>query len=149
MEPSIVGTWGFRSLLNDRDMLTPFGNLELDTGTLKLELLLPGELSGSLRLADRWLPLVGRAKLGRGLEVHLESRLEDGSANTLLYGWMTTPFDVGDRRVDTLVGSISMNLTRKGGATSKALVASWYAVRDPVSHLSNEFSGFGGAECGT
>ncbi len=140
MGNEIVGTWGYRCLVNDRDLLTPFENLELDSGRLRLEFTEPGEIAGVLDLQDRSLTLRGQ------ILSHAESRFRvEGFAGAqiapevLLYGWPVPAIAECCEGVETLVGSAAIQRKTKTGRRKAHLVASWYAVRDPLAFGRNDF----------
>ncbi|MGB0506190.1 MAG: hypothetical protein ACPGGK_08330 [Pikeienuella sp.] len=134
MERSVIGTWGYRSFVNDRDLLTPFGNLRFGLGVLKLEVAGPGRLAGSLG-GRGWSLDIDGTIFGGDDRVRFRGSGEIGGEEWVYDydGWLTPAWPNGVDQIDAMVGSIIRVIPHSDGRARAGFVASWIAVRDPVA----------------
>jgi hypothetical protein len=137
-----VGTWTYRSLLNDPDLhLDKKGNPDFDAiafgwGTLVLREGGPEELEGTIGGSGWSLDLHGSMNFGNPGQVRFQGRgLVSGAEWIYDYiGWLVPVWPNSNARLQrpAIVGSIVRTIPHPGGGggTSPAgVVASWYAVR--------------------
>lgn len=136
MKKTIVGSWGYRSFINDRDLLTPFENLRFGAGVMQLEMPRPGALSGTLGGQGWSLALEGIVPDCDEIRLAFEGKGEIGGEPWIYAytGWLVPDWPNGVDQVDAIVGSIMRVIPHSGGQAPAGYVASFVAVRDPVSH---------------
>jgi hypothetical protein len=132
-----VGTWTYRSLLNDPDMHKPFNDLEFGMGILVITEAAPQLLQGTIGGPD-WGPLTlhGARAYGSPMQVRFQGKgLVSGEAWVYDYiGWLVPvwPNSNASLQRPAIVGSVVRTVphTSAGGGTAPAgVVASFYAVR--------------------
>ncbi len=131
MAGPFVGTWSYRSLINNPDLSTEFNDLRFGMGTLVLNEPEPSKTSGSLGGAGWSLDLDGTSTAGDPTKVRFQGRGEI-SGETWVYdylGFVTPDWPNGVNQVDAIVGTIVRTEPHSGGQAEAGYVASWYAVR--------------------
>ena len=138
-----VGTWTYRSLLNDPDINTDFDNLEFGRGTLVITApssdTLGGTIGGSLGPGQgNWsLDLHGSIGYGSPAQVRFQGKgLVQGAEWVYDYiGWLVPVWPNSNDSLQTaaIVGSIVRTIPHSGGEPGTiapaGVVASFYAVR--------------------
>jgi len=135
-----VGSWSYRSLLNDPDLSTSFNDLQFGLGTIVIEeapmQLLKGTIGGS-----GWsLTLKGAREYGNPMHVRFQGKgVVNGEEWIYDYdGYLVPAWPNGVQQVPAMVGSIVRTVPHsgsppKGGGPAPVhpagVVASWYAVR--------------------
>jgi hypothetical protein len=135
-----VGSWSYRSLLNDPDLSTSFNDLQFGIGTIVIEeapmQLLKGTIGGS-----GWsLALKGAREYGNPMHVRFQGKgVISGEEWIYDYdGYLVPAWPNGVQQVPAMVGSIVRTIPHsgsppKGGGPAPVhpagVVASWYAVR--------------------
>ena len=135
-----VGSWSYRSLLNDPDLATSFNDLQFGLGTIVIEeapmQLLKGTIGGS-----GWsLALKGAREYGNPMHVRFQGKGIVGGEEWIYDydGYLVPAWPNGVQQVPAMVGSIVRTVphsgsTPKGGGpppiNPAGVVASWYAVK--------------------
>ena len=136
-ENPFVGTWTYRSLLNDPDGSKKFNDLKFGEGTLKIEAESFYTLGGTIGGSDWSLNLHGSFGYGSPMQVRFQGKgLVDGEEWVYDYiGWLVPVWPNSNAQLQrpSMVGSIVRTVPHSGdgkGTVSPAgVVASWYAVR--------------------
>jgi hypothetical protein len=131
-----VGSWTYRSFLNDPDISKPFDTLEFGVGTLRIEEG-PEETLGGTIGGDGWsLALHGSRSYGYPMQVRFQGKGQVGGAEWVYdyIGWLVPvwPNSTDQLQRPAIVGSVVRTVPHpgSGGGTSPAgFVASFYAVR--------------------
>ncbi|RVI12705.1 hypothetical protein CN202_35630, partial [Sinorhizobium meliloti] len=71
---SFVGTWSYRSLINNPDLSTDFSALEFGQGTLVLTELEPGRVGGTIGGPGWSLELTGAVQPGDPVELQFTGK---------------------------------------------------------------------------
>jgi len=131
MAGSFVGTWSYRSLINNPELSTPFNDLRFGMGTLILTEPGAGDVSGTLGGTGWSLDLIGKATPGDPDKIRFQGRGEIGGEIWVYdyLGFVVPDWPNGVNQVDALVGSIVRTEPHSGGQAEAGFVASWYAVR--------------------
>lgn len=131
MSSSFVGTWSYRSLLNNPDLSVSFDDLRFGAGTLELAQSNAGKVGGSLGGPGWSLILDGSFSDGDPTVLRFQGRGTIGSEEWVYdyrgYCLPDWPDGIGQR--DAIVGSIIRTVPHSGGDATAGFVASWYAVR--------------------
>ena len=132
----LVGTWTYRSLLNEPDLGTSFDKLEFGRATLVFEAASPELLRGTIG-GDGWsLTLHGSRAYGSPMQVRFQGRgIVSGEEWVYDYiGWLVPvwPNSEPAKQRAAIVGSVVRTVPHAsgGGGTSPAgVTTSFYAVR--------------------
>ena len=131
MANSFVGTWSYRSLINDPDLSTEFNDLRFGMGTLVLTEPESGKVGGTLGGTGWSLALTGTVTPGDPTKVRFQGTGNIGG-ELWVYdysGFVVPDWPIGVDQVDAIVGTIVRTEPHTGGAAEAGYVASWYAVR--------------------
>ncbi len=131
-----VGTWTYRSLLNDPDINTDFDKLEFGRGNIVIEEAAPELLTGTIG-GDGWsLALHGSRAYGSPMQVRFQGKGLVGGEEWIYdyIGWLVPVWPNSDATLQraAIVGSVTRTIphSSSGGGTAPAgVVASFYAVR--------------------
>lgn len=134
MASPLVGTWSYRSFLNNPDLNVSFDDLRFGAGNLVIAEPEPGIVGGSLGGAGWSLALEGWLSLGNPNTVRFQGKGEIGGELWIYdyLGFLTPHWPNGVDQVAAIVGSIVRTVPHSNGAAEAGVVASWYAVRQPV-----------------
>ena len=132
-----VGTWTYRSLLNDPDINQDFDKLEFGRGNLVIEEAAPEVLTGTIGGPGWSLALHGSRAYGSPMQVRFQGRgLVSGEEWVYDYiGWLIPVWPNSDATLQrpALVGSVTRTVPHSsgsdGGTAPAGVVASFYAVR--------------------
>jgi hypothetical protein len=131
-----VGTWSYRSLLNDPNLDTSFNTLKFGLGTIVIEEAPAGVLKGSIGGSDWSLALHGSRTYGYPSQVRFQGKGVVGSEEWIYdyVGWLVPVWPNSDDRLQrpAIVGSVVRTIPHsngKGGTSPAGVVASFYAVR--------------------
>jgi hypothetical protein len=135
-----VGSWSYRSLLNNPDLSTSFNDLQFGLGTIVIEeapmQLLQGTIGGS-----GWsLTLKGAREYGNPMHVRFQGKGIIGGEEWIYDydGYLVPAWPNGVQQVPAMVGSIVRTVPHSGSPPQgggpapvhpAGVVASWYAVR--------------------
>ena len=132
-----VGTWTYRSLINDPNLATDFSTLEFGAGTLVITETAPQTLGGTIGDTD-WGPLElhGSMTYGFPSQVRFQGKgLDNGEEWIYDYiGWLVPAWPNSNDRLQAtaIVGSVVRTIPHsngKGATNPAGVVASFYAVR--------------------
>ena len=133
-----VGTWTYRSLLNDPDGSKAFNDLQFGEGTLKITAVSLDTLGGTIGGPGWSLDLHGSFGFGSPMQVRFQGRgLNSGEEWIYDYiGWLVPVWPNSNAQLEraAIVGSIVRTVPHsgdggKGPVHPAGVVASWYAVR--------------------
>lgn len=132
-----VGSWTYRSLLNDPDIDKQFNDLEFGRGTIVIkkgpDQVLQGTIGG-----DGWsLALYGSRAYGTPMQVRFQGKGLVGGEEWIYdyIGWLVPVWPNSNDRLQrpAMVGSVVRTVPHSGsdGTVHPAgVVASWYAVQE-------------------
>ena len=131
-----VGTWTYRSLLNDPDVDKPFKDLEFGRGTLVIEEAPEQVLRGTIGGPGWSLALYGSRDYGTPMQVRFQGKgLVGGEEWVYDYiGWLAPvwPNSTAALQRPAIAGSVVRTVPHSasgGGVSPAGVVASFYAVR--------------------
>jgi hypothetical protein len=130
-----VGSWTYRSLLNDPDIATQFNDLQFGRATLVIEEDDEHVLSGTIGGSGWLLALRGSRGYGYPMQVRFQGtgRVNDQDWAYDYIGWLVPvwPNSNTDLQRAAIVGSVVRTLPHAagGGVAPAGFVASFYAVR--------------------
>ncbi|MBL8231215.1 MAG: hypothetical protein JNL98_22165 [Bryobacterales bacterium] len=132
----MVGTWTYRSLLNDPDVNQDFSKLEFGRGTLVIEETAPATLGGTIGGPGWSLALHGSFGFGSPMQVRFQGKgLVNGELWIYDYiGWLVPVWPNSDNTLQraAIVGSVVRTIPHgsgDGGTSPAGVVASFYAVK--------------------
>lgn len=132
-----VGSWTYRSLLNDPDINKQFNDLEFGRGTIVIkegpDQVLQGTIGG-----EGWsLALYGSRAYGTPMQVRFQGKGVVGGEEWIYdyIGWLVPVWPNSNDRLQrpAMVGSIVRTIPHSGGDGTvhpAGVVASWYAVQE-------------------
>lgn len=131
-----IGTWTYRSLLNDPDINRAFNDLQFGVGTLVIEEIAADTLGGTIGGDDWSLDLHGSFGYGSPMQVRFQGRGLVGGEEWIYdyIGWLVPvwPNSTALLQRPAIAGSVVRTIphSSSGGGTAPAgVVASFYAVR--------------------
>ncbi len=134
-ENPFVGSWTYRSLVNDPDLATDFNDLQFGRATLVIEEDGEDVLTGTLGGPGWSLALHGSRSYGYPMQVRFQGTGQVGGQEWAYdyLGWLVPvwPNSNSDLQRAAIAGSVVRTLPHgSGGAVAPAgFVASFYAVR--------------------
>lgn len=127
-----VGTWTYRSLLNEPDVNTAFNDLEFGRGTLVIEAAAFELLTGTIGGPGWSLALHGSRAYGSPMSVRFQGKGTVGGEDWVYdyTGWLVPVWPGSDASLQrpAIVGSVTRTI--KHGSAPAGVVASFYATRD-------------------
>lgn len=136
----LVGTWTYRSFLNDPDLSAKFNDLEFGRANISIEAAPMNEFKGRIYDVGWQLTLTGSINYGNPFTVRFQGKGVVGGEEWIYdyVGYVVRPWPNGVDQRMAMVGSIVRTIPHSsgGGGTSPAgVVCSWIAVRqdDPAS----------------
>jgi hypothetical protein len=132
-----VGSWTYRSFLNDPDISTDFDKLEFGRATIVIEQAAPELLQGTIG-GDGWsLALHGSRSYGSPMQTRFQGRGIVGGEEWVYdyIGWLVPIWPASDasKQRPAIVGSVIRTVAHSsssGGTSPAGVVASFYAVRE-------------------
>jgi len=131
-----VGSWTYRSLLNDTDLATPFNNLEFGKGVLVIAEAPEQVLQGTIGGPGWSLTLYGSRDYGTPMQVRFQGKGLVGGEEWIYdyIGWLVPVWPNSNPQLQrpAIVGSIVRTIPHSsgdGGVAPAGVVASFYAVR--------------------
>ena len=130
-----VGTWTYRSLLNDPDVTTDFDKLEFGRGTLVITEASPDTLGGMIGGPGWSLSLHGSFGYGSPMQARFEGRGLVGGEEWIYdyIGWLVPVWPNSNAQLEraAMVGSVVRTVphSSNGGTAPAGVVASFYAVK--------------------
>lgn len=131
MTINFAGSWSYRSLLNDPDLLTAFDDLRFGAGALELQELQPGKIGGTLGGTGWSLTLDGAATRGAPAILRWQGRGVIGGEEWVYdyLGYLVPDWPDGVNQVPAIVGSVIRTVAHSGGQAPAGVTATFYAVR--------------------
>ncbi len=127
-----VGTWTYRSFVNNPDPTVDFGALRFGQGDLVIEPFPPGTFSGRLVFsADAEMTLVGASSFGSPFTFRFQGRGANPGIADFVYdyvGYLTPVWPNGVDQRPAIVGSVVRTEPHSGGA-EPGFVATWIALK--------------------
>jgi len=127
-----VGSWTYRSLLNNPDINTDFNDLEFGRGTIVIEENPMELLTGTIGGPGWSLNLHGSRAYGSPMQVRFQGKGTVGEQEWIYdyIGWLVPVWPNSDSTMQTpaIVGSVTRTI--KHGTAPAGVVASFYAVRE-------------------
>ena len=132
-----VGTWTYRSLLNDPNPKTAFNDLQFGLGEIKLKAESFDSLTGTIGQAGSWsLKLRGSLAYGTPMQIRMQGKGVIGGAEWIYdyIGWLVPPWPNANPSLErpAIVGSVIRTIPHpsgNGGVAPAGFVASFYAVK--------------------
>jgi hypothetical protein len=128
-----VGTWTYRSLLNDPDVTTDFDKLEFGRGTLVITAASSDTLGGTIGGPGWSLSLHGSFGYGSPMQVRFEGRGVVGGEEWIYdyIGWLVPVWPNSNAALQraAIVGSVVRTIPHSSESAPAGVVASFYAVR--------------------
>lgn len=135
-ENPFVGSWTYRSLLNNADVTTDFKDLEFGRGTIVIEENQMDLLTGTIGGPGWSLNLHGSRAYGSPMKVRFQGKGLVGGEEWIYdyIGWLVPVWANSDSTLQTaaIVGSVTRTIPHSsgnGGTAPAGVVASFYAVR--------------------
>jgi hypothetical protein len=130
-----VGSWTYRSLLNNPDVGTDFNQLEFGRGTIVINEAPMGVLQGTIGGPGWSLTLKGARHYGNPMHARFQGVGVVGGEQWIYdyEGYLVPPWPNGVDQVPAMVGSVIRTIPHSAGAPGTVapagVVASFYAVR--------------------
>ncbi|HET6308846.1 MAG TPA: hypothetical protein VFG12_16770 [Rhodopila sp.] len=134
-ENPFVGTWTYRSFLNDADVNTPFNELEFGRGTIVLQEAPIQSLQGTIGGPGWSLALKGARAYGNPMHLRFQGTGIVGGEQWIYdyTGYLVPDWPNGVDQVAAIVGSVVRTIPHSGsqpGTVNPAgVVCSFYAVK--------------------
>jgi hypothetical protein len=132
-----VGSWTYRSLLNDPDVNKKFNDLEFGRGTIVIKKGPEEVLHGTIGGPGWSLALHGSRAYGSPMQVRFQGKGIVGGEEWVYdyIGWLVPVWPNSDDRLQrpAIVGSVVRTVPHSGsngGINPAGVVASFYAVRE-------------------
>ncbi|WP_108882002.1 hypothetical protein [Anderseniella sp. Alg231-50] len=131
MTSPIVGTWSYRSFLNNADLDLEFNNLRFGAGTLEITEPERGIVAGSLGGTGWSLGLQGWLSSGNPGTIRFQGSGDIGGEHWVYdyLGFLSPHWPNGVDQVPSIVGTIVRTAPHSNGNAPAGFVASWYAVK--------------------
>jgi hypothetical protein len=130
-ENPFVGSWTYRSLLNNPDINADFNDLEFGRGTIVIEAAAPDLLTGTIGGEGWSLALHGSRAYGSPMQVRFQGKGTVGGQEWIYdyIGWLVPvwPNSTAEQQRPAIVGSVTRTIQH--GTAPAGVVASFYAVR--------------------
>ncbi|UXI69768.1 hypothetical protein [Tahibacter amnicola] len=138
VEGLFVGSWSYRSFLNDPDLQVAPNDLLFGSGTIQIMSADPAILVGTIGGPGWQLALTGSRSYGNPMEIRFQGKGVVGGAEWIYdyVGWLVPAWPNGVNQKTAMVGSIVRAIPHpttspdgKTGTAPAGVVASWYAVK--------------------
>jgi hypothetical protein len=134
-ENPFVGSWTYRSFLNDPAIDTPFNDLEFGRGTIVIEEAPMASLKGTIGGPGWSLTLRGARTYGDPMHVRFQGVGVVGGEKWIYdyQGYLVPDWPNGVNQVAAIVGSVIRTIPHSGGnpgtVNPAGVVCSFYAVK--------------------
>ena len=128
-----VGTWTYRSFINNPDIAVDFNDLEFGRGTLTIDDFAPSGFGGRLSFGETYqFRLFGASSFGDPFSVRFQGVGDAADSAGQVYDYVgylapIWPNGVDQRRA--IVGSAVRTVPHDGGKAKAGVVASWIALK--------------------
>ncbi|MEM8961289.1 MAG: hypothetical protein AAGD38_07425 [Acidobacteriota bacterium] len=136
VENAFVGSWAYRSLLNDTDLDKPFNDLQFGKGTIVIESGPAQTLRGTIGGPGWELTLYGSREYGSPMRARFQGKGMVGGEEWIYdyVCWLVPNWPNSNPRLQrpALVGSVIRTIPHRsssGGVSPAGVTASFYAVR--------------------
>ena len=131
----LMGTWTYRSFINDPDVSTAFNDLEFGRGNIRVDASPMNEFKGLIYGPGWQLQLKGSTNYGDPFSVRFQGTGVVGGEEWVYsyVGYLVLPWPNGVDQRPAMVGSIVRVIPHSsgsGGVSPAGFVASWIAVKD-------------------
>jgi len=132
-----VGSWSYRSLLNDPDLRVAFNDLEFGKGVIVIKEDEMQSLTGTIGGSGWSLALKGARSYGNPMAVRFQGKGIIGGDEWIYdyTGYLVPDWPNGEQQRPAIVGSIVRTIPHgngSGGVNPAGVVASWYAVKQEL-----------------
>ena len=126
-----VGSWTYRSLLNNPDVKADFDSLEFGRGTIVIKEAPMQLLKGTIGGPGWSLTLKGAREYGNPMHARFQGVGEVGGEQWIYdyEGYLVPAWPNGVDQVPAIVGSVIRTIPHSGGKAKAGVTASFYAVR--------------------
>jgi hypothetical protein len=130
----LVGTWTYRSFINNPDLSADFGTLEFGRGNIRIDAAPMNEFKGSIYDTGWELDLTGSITYGNPFTVRFQGKGVVGGEEWIYdyEGYVIRPWPNGINQRMAMVGTIVRTIPHSsgnGGTAPAGVVCSWIAVR--------------------
>jgi hypothetical protein len=136
MNDVFVGTWTYRSFINDPDISVGFNDLEFGRGQLVIESFTPGAFNGSLTFSPTYqFRLTGASSFGNPFSLRFQGvgGASDSQGQVYDYvGYLVPIWPNGVNQRPAIVGSVIRTVSHDGGQAQAGVVCSWIAIKQDV-----------------
>jgi hypothetical protein len=128
-----LGTWTYRSFINNAEIATDFNNLEFGRGELIVEHFPLGSFRGRLIFGDTYqFRLMGASSFGNPFTVRFQGVGDTTDSLGQIYdyvGYLVPVWPNGVDQVPAIVGSVVRTVPHDGGQAKAGVVSSWIALK--------------------
>jgi hypothetical protein len=131
-----VGTWTYRSFVNNPDPSVAFNDLQFAVADVTIEEAPFGQLSGRLTFAPDYLKLTGTITFGNPFAVRFQGvgatpgTIENGQPWIYDYqGYLAPAWPNGIGQIPAIVGTLVRTVTHSQGTAKAGFVASFIALK--------------------
>lgn len=130
MADAFIGTWSYRSLINNPDLGVDFNDLRFGAAELKIVQTGAGKIGGSLGGPGWMLDLDGAAIVGTPTTLRWQGRglINDEEWVYDYLGYLVQSWPDGVDQVPTIVGTVIRTVPHSGGQAKAGYTATFYAV---------------------
>jgi hypothetical protein len=131
--PAVLGSWTYRSFVNNPDISKEFNTLEFGRGELIIDQFAPGIFGGRLSFGDTYqFRLSGWTDFALPCTVRFQGigDIKDSYGQIYDYlGFFVPMWSNGVSQRPTLVGSVVRTVPHSDGQAKAGVVSSWIAVK--------------------
>ena len=133
MTSPFVGSWSYRSFVNNPDLAVSFDSLRFGAGTLTLAEPSFGVVSGSIGGPGWSLSLAGHFGYGNPNHTRFQGSGDIGGERWVYdyTGYLIPLWPNGIGQIPAIVGSVIRTVAHSNGAAAAGFVGSFVAVRRP------------------
>jgi hypothetical protein len=128
-----IGSWTYRSFINDPDISKDFNALEFGRGELIIEHLAPEIFAGRLSFGDTYqFRLIGSSNFGFPCSVRFQGIGDTRDSFGQVYdyvGFFAPMWSNGADQRPALVGSVVRTVSHNGDRAKAGIVGSWIAIK--------------------
>jgi len=131
-EASFVGTWTYRSFLNNPDISVDFNKLEFARATIVIDKAPFGVLRGKLSFDDDYLALKGNVTYGNPFTARFQGKGATAGTKGWIYdylGYLIPAWPDGVDQRPAIVGTVIRTVAHSEGKAPAGVVASFIAVK--------------------